>query len=425
MKNRFMEELEAEVMAAATPRVYPRPWIDIAPTKSETEKLLLVGPGHWLTRGSGVLIVGPTGCGKSTLDAGLAFSFGAGRSFLGFEPVRPLKSVVVQAEDDDLDLAEMARGIIAAIDPDKRELDLIRQNVLVVSERARTGDSFLELVDELLETHRADLVHLNPLSAYFGDDLNDQRAVARFFRNGLNPILTRHGAGFTGIHHTPQPNKDRDAWRDGALAYAGAGSADLANWAREVLTLRQTAPGLYVLTATKRWRKLGWRDADGKPTGTRLVAHARDGSQVWRDAAGDVLAELGATPYTAAALCALVPEAGIDKAELARAVVEAFRLSERTAKSYVTDACRIRRHTVNGETFKCALFTARERPRREVYPDQPATRRCRSERASRGDGSGRYPLSVRRLRKSSAPCNSLQQRKCVFVRFCDRFTKPA
>jgi hypothetical protein len=154
----------------------------------------------------------------------------------------------------------------------------------------------------------------------------------------------------------------------------GAGSADLANWAREVLALRQTAPGLFELTATKRGQELGWRDSDGNPTKTRLIAHARDGSMVWRDATPEALEDMGATQYSAAALCRLVPEGGIDKAELVRLTVETFAVSDRTAKTYVADMSRVRRHTVGGTSVKAALVTETKRPRREVYPDQPANR---------------------------------------------------
>jgi hypothetical protein len=352
----------------------PRAWLDIRPSPDEAADAVLVGPGNWLTRGSGLFIVGPTGCGKSTLDATLAFSFGLGREVLGFRPARALRSLVLQAEDDDLDLADMAAGIVGALKPSPAELEQLRANVLLVTERAATSDRFLELVAGLLEKHQPDLLHLNPLSAYFGSDLNNQQEVARFFRNGLNQLLALYRVAAVAVHHAPKPSKERAGWSTGEMAYSGAGSADLANWAREILTLRQTAPGLFELTATKRWRKLGWTDSEGKPTGTRLVAHDTTGHMVWRDATASILADLGSRPYSAAALLELVPAEGMDKAVLGQLVRETFAVSERTAKNYLADCCRVRRHIVNGEPLRCALLSETHRPRREVYPDRPGNR---------------------------------------------------
>src|SRR5690349_6115684 len=107
-------ELDAPVDEPTVPPVVVRPWLDIAPDAIATADSILIGPGNWLTRGSGLLIVGPTGSGKSTLDSTLAFSFALGRTALGFKPTRPLRSLIIQAEDDDLDLAEMRNGIVSA-----------------------------------------------------------------------------------------------------------------------------------------------------------------------------------------------------------------------------------------------------------------------------------------------------------------------
>lgn len=369
---RTLGQIAAEEHREEIPKA--RAWLDVCPDASERQEAILVGPGNWLTRGSGLFIVAPTGAGKSTMDATLAFSWAIGRIALGLQPTRALRSLVIQAEDDDLDLSHMAQGIVSALAPSDAERELIRGNVKIVTERASTGETFLRLVDSLLREHPSDLVHVNPLSAFFGNDLNDQFCVARFFRNGLNPILARHAAGFVGIHHVPKPNKDRADWSGSDLAYSGAGSADLANWAREIITLRQTAPGLYEMTPTKRWRKLGWTDDDGRPNQPRLICHDQTGRMVWHDATPDFLEALGSKSYSAKSMTALVPAGGMDKKELIRLVEGNFAVSAKTARNYVADGTRVRKHQVGGKPVLCALFAEREVPRREVYPGQPGNR---------------------------------------------------
>ena len=350
-----------------------RPWIDVGQTASDAD--ILIGPGRWITRGAGVLLIAYTGTGKSTWTATQSFSWGLGRESLGMRPAAALRSIVFQAEDDAGDLQAMANSIVSELAPSDDERETLRRNVLVITESALTGVEFLQRrVAPTLERYTPDLIWINPLSTYFGSDLNDQREVALFFRNTLNPLLLRHRCTCFGVHHCPKPSKERNGWTGGQLAYAGAGSADMANWAREVITLRETAPGLFEMSLAKRWRKIGWTDNENRPTATRLIAHDRKGGQVWRDVTPDILADLGATPYSDAALLALVPNGGIDRSELVRLASETFSTTERTAVKVVNDARRERRRNRNGTSERFALLDETNRPRKEVYPDKPMGR---------------------------------------------------
>lgn len=350
-----------------------RPWVDVR--LPDDDDSVLIGPGRWLTRGSGCFLVGPTGSGKSTWTATQSFAWALGRESLGFVPTRPLKSLVIQAEDDDGDLAAMRDGVVETLRLTQADAEQVRANVLIVTERAKTGVAFLhDFVAPLLRTIHPDLLWLNPVAAFFGDDLSDQQAVAAFFRNTLNPILAEHRCAAFPIHHTGKPSQERKEWEGHELAYYGLGSSDLANWSRETIVLRSTGPGLYEMTCTKRWRKLGWRDPDGKPTPTRQIAHSTNGVMLWRDATPDVLEELGAVPYSDSRMLELVPEAGIDYSDLVKLVAENFSLAKRTATNYVMDARRPRRHNVNGTVARYALLTEKTRPRRDVHPESPSGR---------------------------------------------------
>lgn len=349
------------------------PWIDAGKGASDAD--ILIGPGRWITRGAGVLLVGYTGSGKSTWTATQSFSWALGRESLGMRPNGPLRSLFFQAEDDAGDLETMASSIVAELSPDDVEREQIRRNVLVITESAVTGIDFLNRrVAPALRRYEPDLLWLNPLSTYMGADLNDQRECAAFLRNTLNPFLTKYRCACFVIHHCPKPSKERNSWTGGQLAYAGAGSGDIANWAREVITLRETSPGLFEMTLAKRWRKVGWKDAEGRPTPSRLIVQDRSGGQVWREATKDVLEELGAQPYSDSALLALVPEAGIDRTVLIRSVADRFGVTERTAAKFVANARQERRRNLNGSTLRFALLDEIERPRRDVYPSRPSGR---------------------------------------------------
>ena len=70
---------------------------------------------RFLCRGGGMLLVGPTGIGKSSFALQCMILWAVGREAHGIRPPRPLKSLVVQAENDDGDMAEMRDGVIGGL----------------------------------------------------------------------------------------------------------------------------------------------------------------------------------------------------------------------------------------------------------------------------------------------------------------------
>ena len=65
---------------------------------------------RWLCKGGSCLFVGQSGIGKSSLSLQLAMNWALGRTVFGIRPERPLKSLIVQAENDRGDVSEMVQG---------------------------------------------------------------------------------------------------------------------------------------------------------------------------------------------------------------------------------------------------------------------------------------------------------------------------
>ena len=181
----------------------------------------------------------------------------------------------------------MARGVCEGLRLTNEDRAAIRDRVLYVSERARTGLGFLTgVVGPLLEKHPSDILRIDPLLAYLGDDVNDQRATAAFLRTGLNPLLEQFKCAAIINHHTPKVvNRDTSAWRASDWMYSGAGSADLTNWCRAALVIDPThAVHVFRFIAAKRGRRVGWRDEEGSPIFVRMFCHGTDGSLCWHEA---------------------------------------------------------------------------------------------------------------------------------------------
>ena len=64
---------------------------------------------RWLCKGGSCLIVGQSGIGKSSFAMQMAINWALGKATFGIAPERPLKSLIVQAENDRGDIAEMLK----------------------------------------------------------------------------------------------------------------------------------------------------------------------------------------------------------------------------------------------------------------------------------------------------------------------------
>ena len=245
---------------------------------------------RFLCRGGGLLLVGPTGIGKSSLAMQAMILWAIGLPLFGIEPVKPLKSLLIQAENDEGDLAEMRDGVMAGLHLTDEQRQKAMENIMVVREDSRTGLMFFgAVVGPLLEKHRPDLLWIDPALAYLGGEAGSQKEVGGFLRNMLNPLVHDINCGVVVVHHTNKPasGKEKPDWSAGDFAYLGGGSAEWANWARAVIALRSLGShSVFELRAAKRGGRLGWMEADGETkTFTKLIAHANEpGVICWREA---------------------------------------------------------------------------------------------------------------------------------------------
>ena len=279
-------------------------------TADDPSELLRTG---YLCRGGGLLLAGPTGIGKSSFAIQCMILWALGRAAFGVTPTRPLKALLVQAENDEGDLAEMRDGVIAGLNLTEEEQQTAMANVIVAQENTRTGRNFMDnAVVPLLELHRPDLLWIDPALAYIGSDAMTQKDVGFFLRNLLNPLLSRFNCGCVVIHHTNKPSKgeEKSTWQAGDFAYLGSGSAEWANWARAVLAIRSVGShDVFELNAGKRGARIGWKTDDGKPAFARLIGHSsQPGVICWRDAKeSEIPAGKTKRPGTEEDLIAFVP----------------------------------------------------------------------------------------------------------------------
>lgn len=264
----------------------------------ENDPLRVIGERRWLCRGSSLLIVAPSGVGKSSIQAQFKLGWATGRTDLtfGVGAIGPLKQLTIQAENDKGDVSEVIHDARSAHGFTAEEDQMIQENCIWRRITNKSGDAFLSLVEALVQRYKPDVCWMDPLVAYIGGDISDAETVAHFCYEGLSTIAIKTGVIFAFVHHTGKP-KD-SSYKSGMtatdLAYSGLGSSNLTNWAREVLVLsriktaNQNDPPTFTLTATKRRTRAGFRTmpVDGDPLEIRpaaeiFVRHASDGKIRW------------------------------------------------------------------------------------------------------------------------------------------------
>ena len=255
---------------------------------------------RYLCRSGGLLLVGPTGIGKSSFVMQLSFSLALGRECFGIKPSQPLRTLLIQAENDDGDIVLMRDGVLRGM-----KINNVSSLESLHFHRRIDDKSGLEVcgaIDKYLEQFKEcempiDLVILDPAFAYIGGDALSQKDVTAFLRNGINPMIRKHNCGIIIVHHTNKPIRSSELgarWSAGDFAYLGAGSAEWANWPRAVLAICNIGSHeIFELSAPKRGANLRWRDGNDERVYSRYIAHATGESSIyWREPDKEEVEEL-------------------------------------------------------------------------------------------------------------------------------------
>lgn len=231
---------------------------------------------RFLCRKSGLLFVGTTGAGKSSAAMQLAICWSLGRPGLGIAPNGKLKSLIIQSENDDGDMAEMCNGVFNGLGLSPEDKGLASEAVVVARVKRKRGVELLPDLRILAENHQPDLIWIDPVLAYLYGDVNSANDAGGFTRDIIDPLAEEFDCGVILLHHTPKPSKEKTSTSGDWLAYTGAGSAEWSNWARGVLFLEKKSRETFLLHGAKRGDRIRWKTADDKLLFTKPIRYSRE-----------------------------------------------------------------------------------------------------------------------------------------------------
>jgi hypothetical protein len=228
---------------------------------------------RWLCKGSQAAITGPTGVGKSSLVMQAAIRWTLGRPFFGIKPVKPMRILLIQAENDLGDISEEFQDMVDAMSSVKLEpfgneqIEEIRKRLNIRRVDSITGQRFVNYLERSINEVKPDIIFVDPFLAYVGDDALQQKVMSNFLRVLINPILRKTGVLLIWVHHTVKPGGNANGQEKTAEQnkYAGLGSSDFQNACREIIALSDNGDGTFKLEFAKRGRRTAIVDEKGKP----------------------------------------------------------------------------------------------------------------------------------------------------------------
>ena len=87
----------------------------------------------------------------------------------------------------------------------------LRDALAIYRDTVSTGTTFTKALRDLVVSHQADIVFVDPLLSFAGIDVSDQEQASKFLRHDLAPILLETGAVLVAMHHTGKPKASADS----------------------------------------------------------------------------------------------------------------------------------------------------------------------------------------------------------------------
>lgn len=227
----------------------------------------------FMKRGAPTQFNGPTGMGKSVAVVQCACCLAGGKDFLGIKVHRPVKVLLIEAEND---VDVLKRDVLSIVKHLKLDESLIQKNLIIQHVYGMTDVMFLDYLEEQLKKIGPDVVILDPYQSFTTGDLNNTASFDAW-KIFVTHTLADYKVAMLYVTHTGKP-KDTKDWDIRELVYLQMGTSQQANWARASMELRLVKGDMrrFTLTFSKNPGTTGLKDKEGYPIRMVQVEHSHD-----------------------------------------------------------------------------------------------------------------------------------------------------
>ncbi len=226
---------------------------------------ILLGDG-FLEREGAVLLAGPSGIGKSSIAMQMGCCWACGKDAFDLEPPKAHRVAMIQHEDSRNDLVRQSEAL-HHLGLDEKEIQQVHKNFWIETVRGRIGVEAINIMRELVKWHKADILILNPLSAYHDGDISQNRDNIHFLYGYLGALLEELKIGLFAFHHKGKPPRAAHGGNNNRheedvyfqVMYEILGGSTLTNFFRGIITVSPIGNSeVFKFTLAKRFEESGW-----------------------------------------------------------------------------------------------------------------------------------------------------------------------
>jgi hypothetical protein len=203
------------------------------------------GPHTWLTL-------------KSSISMQLGCFWACGKPAFYLAPARSLRLVAMQHEDSHNDLYRMS----ALVEHSGLDPGLVHENFWIETVRGKIGCGAVKIARDLVEFWKADILLINPLTAYHDGDISKNEDNIQFLYGELAALQDKTKIGIVAIHHEGKPPRNGGKKKDDVyheIQYKMLGGSTLTNFFRAIITVVPVGNShVYAFTIAKRFEASGW-----------------------------------------------------------------------------------------------------------------------------------------------------------------------